>query len=45
MLAATHTHSGPGGYFQYLLYTLTQEGFIQASLDASVSGVVRVSFT
>lgn len=42
MLSATHTHSGPGGYFQYLLYIITQEGFIKDSTKAIVEGIIRV---
>lgn len=41
MISATHTHSGPGGYFQYLLYIITQEGYIKESTDAIVDGVVK----
>lgn len=41
MITATHTHSGPGGYFQYLLYIITQKGFIKESLAAIVSGIVK----
>lgn len=45
MLTATHTHSGPGGYFQYLLYIITQEGFIKKSLMAIVEGITRAITT
>lgn len=37
---ATHTHSGPGGFFQYLLYNIPTQGFISETLEALVSGVV-----
>ncbi len=43
-LSATHTHSGPGGYHQYLLFSLTSLGFIKQSFDAIVEGIVRVSY-
>ena len=42
MISATHTHSGPGGYFQYFLYIITQEGFIQETVSAIVSGITKV---
>lgn len=42
MISATHTHAGPGGYFQYLLYIVTTEGYIKESTHAIVSGVVKV---
>ena len=37
-ISATHTHSGPGGYFQYLLYEVTSEGFVNSTLNALVDG-------
>jgi neutral ceramidase len=40
MLAATHTHSAPGGQMDYLLYSLTSLGFIESSADCVVRGVV-----
>ncbi len=42
-LSATHTHSGPGGYHQYVLFSLTSLGFIKQSFDAIVDGIVLVS--
>lgn len=42
MISATHSHSGPGGYFQYLLYTITQEGYIKESTKAIVAGITKV---
>ena len=44
LLSATHTHSGPGGYLQYVLYIISTQGFIRQSFDAVVQGIVRVSF-
>ncbi|KAJ6216343.1 hypothetical protein RDWZM_007500 [Blomia tropicalis] len=41
MIGATHTHSGPGGYFQYLLYIITQEGYINNSITAITEGIVK----
>lgn len=43
MLTATHTHSGPGGFFQYLMYLVTSFGFIGDCLTAIVNGVTLVS--
>lgn len=41
-LSGTHTHSGPGGYHQYVLYQVTSLGFVQESFDALVDGIVEV---
>ncbi|XP_054155044.1 uncharacterized protein LOC128953578 [Oppia nitens] len=41
LITAIHTHSGPGGFFQYLLYIFTAEGFISDSFRAIVDGVVK----
>ncbi|KAL3313772.1 Neutral ceramidase [Cichlidogyrus casuarinus] len=41
MISATHTHSGPGGFYQYLLYVITSKGFIKESYQAIVDGIVR----
>ena len=40
-LMATHTHSGPGGYFHYPLYNLTIPGFVESTLDAMVDMIFR----
>lgn len=37
----THTHGGPAGYLQYLLYDVTGLGFVQQTFDALVDGIVR----
>ena len=37
-ISGTHTHSGPAGYFQYLLYEVTSLGFVQETLDSLVDG-------
>ena len=42
-ISATHTHSGPGGYFQYLLYEVTSEGFVNSTLNALVDGKANES--
>lgn len=40
-ISATHTHSGPGGYLQFFLFTVTTAGFQQDSFDIIVDGVVK----
>lgn len=42
MISATHTHSGPGGFFQYLLFDITTHGFSYATFNAMVSGILQV---
>ena len=41
-ISGTHTHSGPGGYLQYVLYDITSLGFVRQSYDALVFGIVEV---
>uniref|UniRef100_A0A8C4TVI7 Neutral ceramidase n=1 Tax=Falco tinnunculus TaxID=100819 RepID=A0A8C4TVI7_FALTI len=41
ILSGTHTHSGPGGYFQYTLFRITSKGLIRPSLNAIVNGIVK----
>lgn len=41
MLAATHNHSGPGGYSHYTLYNLTTGGFRPKTFEALVNGIVE----
>jgi neutral ceramidase len=41
MLAATHTHSGPGGYSHYALYNLHMFGFDPQAFEAVVDGIHR----
>ena len=43
ILSATHTHSGPAGYMQYVLFEVTSLGFIPQTFDALVDGITRVS--
>jgi neutral ceramidase len=38
-ISGTHTHSGPGGYLQYVLYIVTSLGFVRQSFDALVNGI------
>ncbi|XP_022101333.1 putative neutral ceramidase C [Acanthaster planci] len=40
-ISGTHTHSGPGGYFQYSLYTITAFGMKRSSIDAILEGIVQ----
>ena len=42
VLSGTHTHSGPGGYLQYVLLIVTSKGWVQQSFDAIVDGIVEV---
>lgn len=37
--SGTHTHSGPAGFLQYVLYQVTSLGFVQETLDAWVEGI------
>ena len=41
-LSGIHTHSGPGGYLEYVLYDITSWGFVRQSFDALVNGIVKV---
>lgn len=45
ILSGTHTHSGPGGYFQYTLFWITSKGLVRPALSSIVSGIVKVSVT
>ncbi|KAJ4834311.1 hypothetical protein Tsubulata_014209 [Turnera subulata] len=38
-ISGTHTHAGPGGYLQYLVYSITSLGFVQQSFDAIVNAI------
>ena len=42
LLSGTHTHSGPGGFLQYLLFDFTSFGFVRQTFDALVNGTVLV---
>ena len=42
-MSGIHTHSGPGGYLQYILYIITSLGFVRESFDVLVGGIVEVS--
>ncbi|GMN34836.1 hypothetical protein TIFTF001_004925 [Ficus carica] len=38
-ISGIHTHAGPGGYLQYMVYTVTSFGFVQQSFDAIVDAI------
>ncbi len=40
-LSGTHTHSGPAGYLQYIIYDITGFGFIEETFLALVNGIER----
>jgi neutral ceramidase len=41
MLTATHTHSGPGGYSQYVFYNASVPGFVPEVYTQIVEGIVE----
>jgi neutral ceramidase len=41
VLSGTHTHSGPAGYLQYLVYDVTGLGFVPQTFHALVDGIER----
>lgn len=45
ILSGTHTHSGPGGYFQYTLFWITSKGLVRPTLYSIVNGIVKVAVT
>ena len=42
VLSATHTHSGPAGFLQYILFEVSSLGFIPQTCDAMIYGITRV---
>lgn len=42
VLSGTHTHCGPAGYFQYTLFMISSKGYIKASMEPLVNGIVKV---
>ncbi len=44
LIAATHTHSGPGGYSHYFVYNASIRGFNDMNFNAIVDGIVRSIF-
>ena len=43
-ISGIHTHSGPGGYLQFVLYDITSLGFVRESYDALVFGILEVGY-
>ncbi|CAG0890551.1 unnamed protein product [Darwinula stevensoni] len=41
ILSGTHTHSGPAGFLQYLLFQITSLGFSEETYNANVDGIVN----
>ncbi|MED6267318.1 Neutral ceramidase [Characodon lateralis] len=41
VLSGTHTHCGPAGYFQYTLFMITSKGYIKASIEPLVNGIIK----
>jgi len=40
VISGTHTHSGPSGYFQFLLFEVTSLGHIDQSTETLIDGIV-----
>ncbi|XP_073054665.1 neutral ceramidase 2-like isoform X1 [Primulina eburnea] len=38
-ISGIHTHAGPAGYLQYVVYLVTSLGFVRQSFDAIVDGI------
>ena len=38
-ISGTHTHAGPGGYLQYLVYSVTSLGFVKQSFDVIADAI------
>nr|KYP32421.1 Neutral ceramidase [Cajanus cajan] len=38
-ISGTHTHAGPGGYLQYVVYSVTSLGFVEQSFDAIANAI------
>ncbi|KAK6118935.1 hypothetical protein DH2020_047314 [Rehmannia glutinosa] len=38
-ISGIHTHAGPGGYLQYVTYSVTSLGFVPQSFDALVTAI------
>lgn len=41
LLSGTHTHASPGGFHEYLLYSITSLGYLKESGDLLVTGIVQ----
>uniref|UniRef100_A0A5B7ABN4 Neutral ceramidase n=1 Tax=Davidia involucrata TaxID=16924 RepID=A0A5B7ABN4_DAVIN len=40
-ISGIHTHAGPGGYLQYIVYIVTSLGFVRQSFDVIVEGIEK----
>ncbi|KAK0604117.1 hypothetical protein LWI29_012203 [Acer saccharum] len=40
-ISGIHTHAGPGGYLQYIVYIVTSLGFVRQSFDVLVDGIEK----
>lgn len=40
-ISGIHTHAGPGGYLQHLVYIVTSLGFVRQSFDVIVDGIEK----
>ncbi|GAV74492.1 Ceramidase_alk domain-containing protein [Cephalotus follicularis] len=40
-ISGIHTHAGPGGYLQYVVYIITSLGFVSQSFDVIVDGIEK----
>ncbi|XP_020214423.1 neutral ceramidase 1 [Cajanus cajan] len=40
-ISGIHTHAGPGGYLQYVVYIVTSFGFVHQSFDVIVDGIEK----
>ena len=41
-ISGTHTHSGPGGFHEYILFDITSLGFVNETFQALKDGIVKV---
>lgn len=41
LMSATHTHSGPGGFLEYIIYQSTSLGVVQDTIDAMINGIFK----
>ena len=42
-ISGTHTHSGPAGFLQYILFQVSSMGSVQDTVEAFVGGITLVS--
>ena len=41
VLSATHTHSGPAGFMQYVLFNIPNLGYVKQTHEGLVEGITR----